>query len=195
MTAELAPQLREVLDQAAAVRAWATALAAGARREDLRARPPSGGWSALECLAHLNATLRSSRELLDDALEPALAHGPRGDAPYRTGLGARLMVRALEPPARLRTRTSAPFRPPAGLEPEAVLQERAWLLDALADQIALMPGLDLDRIRVASPFARWARYTVYEWLRVLLAHERRHLWQAERALQAAQGAAAEAAGG
>ena len=46
-----------------------------------------------------------------------------------------------------------------------------------------MNGLDITGVKVRSPFARWLRYTLYEWLLVLLAHERRHLWQAERVLE------------
>jgi hypothetical protein len=43
-----------------------------------------------------------------------------------------------------------------------------------------MDGLDVTTIRVTSPFNASLRYSAYSALHILAAHERRHLWQAER---------------
>ena len=45
-------------------------------------------------------------------------------------------------------------------------------------------GVDLGRARVRSPFFRLLRTSADESFRILLAHNRRHLWQARRALEA-----------
>jgi hypothetical protein len=41
-------------------------------------------------------------------------------------------------------------------------------------------GLAIDRLRIASPFARQIRYSVYSAFRLIAVHQRRHLWQAEQ---------------
>ena len=42
-------------------------------------------------------------------------------------------------------------------------------------------GRDLNRLKIVSPFGARLSYNVYSAFRVLAAHERRHVWQAERA--------------
>jgi hypothetical protein len=51
-------------------------------------------------------------------------------------------------------------------------------LDANAD-------LDLAGIRFVNPFIPGIRFSVASGLHLILAHERRHLWQARQVLQAA----------
>lgn len=49
-------------------------------------------------------------------------------------------------------------------------------------------GLPPGCLRIASPFDARLRYNLYSALSILPRHQRRHLWQAERALEAAAGA-------
>ena len=57
-----------------------------------------------------------------------------------------------------------------------------------AKTIQSASGLAVDQVRVESPvYARFS-YNVYGALRMLAAHERRHLWQIERILKALDGA-------
>jgi hypothetical protein len=51
---------------------------------------------------------------------------------------------------------------------------------AIQQQIRAMDGLDITTIRVTSPVNASLRYSTYSALHILAAHERRHLWQAER---------------
>ena len=44
-------------------------------------------------------------------------------------------------------------------------------------------GLDLKRIKVASPAMKLMRFSVGAYFRISTAHERRHLWQAEQVNQ------------
>jgi hypothetical protein len=43
-------------------------------------------------------------------------------------------------------------------------------------------GYRLDAIRIASPFVRRTRYSLYTTFCIVPSHERRHLWQAEQTL-------------
>jgi hypothetical protein len=51
---------------------------------------------------------------------------------------------------------------------------------------AAFAGLALDRIKVASPVDPRVRYNVWSSFNMTDAHQRRHLWQAERALGLSQ---------
>ena len=177
------PELQALKEQILALKASLTRLTAGVGDERLLVRPNPGTWSAAECLDHLNITGRESVVLVDEAIENLETERSKSGGPFRPRLLVRLFIRATEPPARFKTKTGAAFLPPALLEPSIVKSEFLTLQDAFLGQLERMNGLDITGVKVRSPFARWLRYTLYEWLLVLLAHERRHLWQAERALE------------
>ena len=44
-------------------------------------------------------------------------------------------------------------------------------------------AVPLNRVMLTSPFNERLKYNAYAALRVLAAHQRRHIWQAERALR------------
>ena len=66
----------------------------------------------------------------------------------------------------------------------AILAEFERLQGDLSDRIRSASGLDLNELRIGSPFNARLSYNVYAAFCILLAHERRHLWQAERAVRA-----------
>jgi hypothetical protein len=68
----------------------------------------------------------------------------------------------------------------------AVLGDFARLQRDLADRMRGASGLDLNQLRIRSVFNARLSYNPYAAFCILLAHERRHLWQAERVAQAAR---------
>lgn len=57
------------------------------------------------------------------------------------------------------------------------------LVEQIATQFRSADGLALDQIQIHSPFAEKMKYNLYSALVIITAHNRRHLWQADRALQ------------
>ena len=55
--------------------------------------------------------------------------------------------------------------------------------EALRAVICDGAGLDLNRIRFHNPFIGFLRFSVGTGLLVITAHNRRHLWQAQRVLE------------
>jgi hypothetical protein len=90
----------------------------------------------------------------------------------------------LEPPIRQRVKTTAPFVPRSVRAKAEAFGEFAMLQSKLAEQIAAARDLDLSRVKIVSPFDRRVRYNLYSAFRILVAHQRRHLWQAEQAVAA-----------
>jgi hypothetical protein len=147
-------------------------------------QPAPGAWSAGQCLQHL---IRSNT-----AYVPAFESIARGD--YRPPLAARLpllprlwgrlIFRAVRPETTRRTRTPARFDP----RPDAVDAEiLTTFLDAQARLIDLMRHLrdaGAARVCVVSPFSGFVAYSVLDACRIIVAHERRHLAQAARAVRA-----------
>ncbi len=176
-------QLAALIGQLNSVTARAAELAAGVDDVTFCARPPSGGWSAAGCFAHLNLTTEAFLPLFDSALRrgrPGFGDAQR----YRRGLVAALLEWSLEPPSRLRLRTAPAFVPTNHGTKSSILDDFKRLQGELGRRIESASGLNLSDLRIVSPFTARMSYNVYAALCILLAHERRHALQAERALTA-----------
>ncbi len=176
-----AGQLDTLLNQAQNVTLKAKSLVAGYSQTDLTTPLESASWSVAQCLDHLAQTTNAFLP----PISSAIARAPRlaTNRALRTGTLARLFIRNLEPPYRLR------FKVPAPLVPIQHDFNSAWSAfdesqAQLAKTIQSAAGLAIDQVRVDSPvYARFS-YNVYGALRMLTAHERRHLWQIEQILAA-----------
>lgn len=149
---------------------------------DWARRPAPGRWSVAECVAHLNLTSVACLPLLGEGLERAatLPRVPAGHR-YRRGLLGWLLWRTMGPPARLRARTGAGFVPQGGAPPDQLVAEFERLQDRLMALLRGAEGLALDRVMVTSPFNARARYNLFAAFGIIVRHQHRHLWQAERA--------------
>ena len=179
-----AGQLDTVLRQAQNVTLEAKTLVAGYSQIDLTTRLESGSWSVAQCLDHLAQTTNAFLP----ALRSAIARAPRltTNRALSTGALTRLFIRNLEPPYRIR------FKVPAPLAPRQHDFNSAWgafqeSQAQLAKTIRSAAGLAIDQVRVESPVYALS-YNVYGALRMLTAHERRHLWQIEQILETLDGA-------
>jgi hypothetical protein len=176
----LAPLLERSLEELRAVRRDAAALTGGLSAAQLAWSPAPGRWSMAEGVAHLNRTGRLYLDALAHSLAGARARGlvDRGD--YRPGLVGGWMARSMEPPPKIRFRSPRVFLPARGAAavdgPRELATWRELHLE-MEERIREAAGLDLRRTRVVSPASRWLRISAGDALALLLAHERRHLWQ------------------
>jgi hypothetical protein len=175
------PQLVAIEGELQSATARVDALAERWPEDRWRTRPPEGGWSALECLTHLNLTSRSYLPLLDEALGRA---GGKGGMParFRRDLIGWLIWKAVAPEGKMKAKTSPQFVPHPDEPVAQVLANFRELQAALLDRLRAADGRPLHRIKVASPFSDRVRYSLYSGFSILAAHEHRHINQAERVL-------------
>jgi len=151
----------------------------------LRWRPAQGSWSVAEVLEHL--TLTNAPYL--DTIGQAIARGRReaivGHGPFAYGPFGRWWVRALGPTNKRRMVAPAGFAPPAEIDPLAARDRFFETQHGLDDLLRSADGLHLGRIKVTSVLSRLLRFNLATWFASLLAHEHRHLAQAQRVLEAA----------
>jgi hypothetical protein len=175
------PQLAELAREFDATTTQARELVHAHTLDVLAERPAPGRWSAIECLTHLTRTVAIYQPLLEQTVDAARAHGLRGAGPYRMDLSGRFLRWLIEPPVRIRTRTFAAAEPVDVGMPSEALPRFLVAQETLRSQLRAADGVALDRVTVVSPFDRRLRYNLYSCFAILAAHERRHLWQAERA--------------
>ena len=171
-------QARDLKAEAEAVSKAARSLTSGMDAAALMKRPPSGGWSVAENLQHLILTAQVMVPLAERAIEDLERSGERATRASGLGLMGWMLVKSLEPPPRMKTRTTKPFEPVSVADPLSLTDrfiETNSKVDAL---ISRATGLATSTVRVASPFNEKVKYNVYAALRIVLVHARRHLWQA-----------------
>ena len=147
-------------------------------------RPHPTSWSASECVAHLNISTELFLPVLRGAVDDAKRRGLKATAKVSMDWIGVILRWFLEPPVRSRLRTSAPFVPRAIRAKKESFGEFQSLQSRLIDIFRDARELDLGRMKIVSPFDKRVKYNVYSAFRILAAHQRRHLWQAEQAIAA-----------
>ncbi|HUH12918.1 MAG TPA: DinB family protein, partial [Longimicrobiales bacterium] len=75
------------------------------------------------------------------------------------------------------------LEPARDLDPADALEEFEALHEEMIVRMNEASNLDRKRIRVRSPLNSKLRLSLGDWFAFLAVHGRRHLWQAERALE------------
>jgi len=172
-------ELDEIRRETARASARAAALCAGLDAESLAWRPRPDAWSIAEILAHLERTTEVFLPGLEEAIARARRRRQLASGPFHLNAWGRLLVWYVEPPPPVRLPAPRPLRPAVGGDPLGALPRflisQEWFLSRLPE----LEGIDLARATYISPIARYIRMSVLAFLRVHVAHERRHLWQGE----------------
>ena len=148
---------------------------------ELTARSGSGSWSVAECLDHLTQTTRAFLP----AISTSVASAPKlkNDRRLRTGILPSLFIWNLSPPYRIRFKVLpqlAPQNPDSGIAWASFVESQSELLAILGSTA----GLAIDKVRIKSPVYGRISYNIYGALRMLAAHQRRHIWQISQILKA-----------
>lgn len=176
--------LEGYLAQLLSIRQDLPGVAGGLDPKQFNWAPAPDRWSVGQCIEHLNITAERYIPVLREATSLARAQGRLRSGPFSLGLFERWFMQAMEPPARrLRTRTPKAFVAPPSLDPHVTVERFFTLHDGLRECIAGADGLDLKAIKVRSQFGpiSWSLNGTFG---ILLAHARRHIWQAREVRKA-----------
>src|ERR1700674_1728521 len=173
---DAADQLTQQISEA---RRRAEELVRGLTTEQLAQRPEPAKWSIAECLAHLNVTASVIQPLMRRSMELGRNENVLGKAPFSPGPMGRCLTWLAEPPPKIRIRAPKSVAPPVSIsDPARLVPEFMQVQDEWERLMKESEGLDLARIVIGprlSPF-RCRLSGGFPWM---MAHQRRHLWQAE----------------
>lgn len=140
-------------------------------------------WSVGQCVEHLNITTERYLPVLTQKVSEARARGLVGGPPFTMGLLERAFFWMLEPPVKTRVKAPKAFHAPPDLPVEATIARWRTLHAQLADCIRSADGVTIGSIKVRSQFGP-VSFTLGGTFSILLAHERRHTWQAREVMKA-----------
>lgn len=170
----MAPFFRE----ATVNRETASALLDAVTPAQLAWRPDPTRWGLADICAHLARITEVYLPALDAVIERAHAAAAYSDAPLRGTLLGRFLVWTMEPPPRFRMKAPAMLLPDPELPADEARTAYRAAQEALRLRLERAAGLDLTHVRMRLPTIKALALPLGTVFAVLLAHERRHLWQA-----------------
>jgi hypothetical protein len=177
---DLIPELQDCRLQIETIKQDSHDLLAGLTEKQFNWRPQPGIWSIAECIDHLNVTGRKFIPYLDKMIDTARKDGYLSEGPFRHGFFGNLMIKFSEPPPKFKIRAPKVFAPSPDQPMAKVVPEFMSLQEELLERVRSSNGLDLARVKRHSPATKLVKLDLGQWLKVILAHERRHLWQARQ---------------
>jgi len=182
---DLSADRNSILEQLKQAEDAAERLLRGKSREQANWQPnQAASWSMWQCFDHLARINRVYCEALLAAVEKPRATRESTPQMVKPGVFSRLFLKGMEPPVRMRFKATAKVTPSKGGDPQEALQAFLESHAPVRRVLDFWDRVNLNRVRFKNPFVPLLRFTVGTGLMVINAHDRRHLWQAERVQQA-----------
>jgi hypothetical protein len=147
-------------------------------------RPDAAKWSVAQCFDHLLNANRAMFQAIDAAIDPSAPRTFWQRVPLLPRLFGRILVQSQAPDAKRK------FTAPAGAVPAASTIDAGITERFIAHQheaalhVQTFAHRDIGEINMVSPFVSFITYSVLDGCRLIVTHERRHLEQARRVMQA-----------
>lgn len=180
------PQIREIEELFESALAVVNRLAADYTAEEWSRPPPGGGWSAAQCVTHLNITSRANLSSLNEGIARAREIGDDPPSRLRRDPVGWMIWKSVLPTTRMKVKTGEAFVPSETSEKDQAVAEFEALQAEQLERTRESDGLPIQKVKLVSVFAKNVRYSLYSLLSILAVHQHRHLQQAERALQATE---------
>ena len=174
------PELELYRRQFEQIQQQASELTTGLNEARFNWQPSAEQWSIEQCLAHLTMVGQWELRALEQAIEDGRKRGLTGQGPFEYGAIDRFVVHQTEPPVRSPLPTARHFVPLHGQPLTAVMPTFHHVQSQLVLQLERADGLDLRRVKVATPIWRFLKLSLGAMFAQIAAHERRHLDQAWR---------------
>jgi hypothetical protein len=143
-------------------------------------RPAPGQWSIEECLAHLTMVGQWEVRAIEDAIDQGKARGLTAAGPFEYSAIERYILRESAPPVRHQMSAPRRFQPLHGQPVTGVLPTFLHVQSQFTRLLERADGLDLRRIKVATPISRFLKMSLGMMFAQAAAHEQRHMLQAHR---------------
>ena len=175
------PDLQEILDAVDAADRAAESLTRPLTDEQFHWQPEGGrSWSVAQCFDHLATSNKVYGAAMATALDEAEQQGWAATGPIASTVFGAWFVKSLEPPVKRRTRAPGKIQPRASGTRQDILRGYAEAHEGIRQLAMRADALDVNRATFSNPFLPLIRVRVGTGFRVICAHDRRHLWQAER---------------
>ncbi len=151
--------------------------------EVLLMQPSANKWSAAQCLEHLNSYGRYYLPAIENAIVEAREKGKLPAPSFNSGWLGNYFTNMMKPSPKMKKMASPKDHlPKANLNAVAVISEFIDQQEKLLKLLELSRDVDLNKTTVAISIAKFIKLKLGDVFLFLLAHNERHIVQAENAL-------------
>ncbi|MCY7350022.1 MAG: DinB family protein [Cytophagaceae bacterium] len=147
--------------------------------------PTPAQWSIAQCLEHLNSYGHYYLPMLKKATERGETARMPAQNVFKSGWLGNYFAKSMQPKADgaigLKMQAVKNHRPVMHLDAQAVLAEFLNQQRQLVDLLRRAQRVNIGQLRVPISIARWITLSVGDTFRFLIAHQQRHVLQAQRA--------------
>ena len=147
-------------------------------------------WSATQCLMHLNSYGDYYLPALQKAMEEAEQKGWRSTTNFTAGFTGNWFTNLMLPKGEAKTirkmKSPKNHTPVTNGNSDAVLAAFTDQQEVLLQLLEKAKSVDLRKTKVSISISRFIKLTLGDTFRFLIAHNYRHVVQAERAIEAAK---------
>jgi hypothetical protein len=148
--------------------------------KQLNWRPSAERWSVAQCLDHLINGNRAYFPLLEAIVKREKKTAFIERLPVLPGLWGKLLIRTLNPKNSRKLKAPSSIRPASSDLPSDIVGQFLEHQAVFSGWLDETKDLDLERIIITSPVAKFVTYSVMDSFRFLVLHEERHFQQAQR---------------
>lgn len=152
--------------------------------QKLNVEPAPGSWSAAQCLAHLNAYGDYYLPAIEKAIQQAKQAGSTPAVEFRSSWLGAYFTKLMQPDSKTKMKSPANAIPPTFLNPAEALAQFIDQQERMLKLIDAARTVNLNEVRIPISIAQWIRLKLGDTFGFYIAHHRRHVLQAERALEA-----------
>ena len=177
-------EVPKLIDEARAIAQDAQKIFGHLNKEQLNWKPNADQWSVAQCFEHL-IVINSSYFPRIDKIE---------NAKYKPSLQERLpllprffgsmILKVVQPKAKRKFKADPRFEPAnSTIGGDIIAKFKAHQEDVI-DHMKRTKRVNLKKVIITSPVASFATYSLLDAYKILVAHERRHMAQASRVMEA-----------
>ncbi|MCF6401628.1 DinB family protein [Chitinophaga filiformis] len=151
-------------------------------------QPAPEKWSVAQCLDHLNAYSRFYVPAMEKAIQSALT-GSLPPAPadtFKSGWLGNYFTKMMEPKTDgqpgMKMQAPKAYRPMSNLDAGKVVSEFIGWQQQTKALLDRAQHVNLQRIKIPTTLGNWLKFSLGDTFRFVIAHERRHMAQALRAM-------------
>lgn len=177
--------LQDILNQIDAADRAADVLVEGLSDAQFHWQPNEGrSWSIAQCLEHLANLNVLYGGAIRGAIDLARSKEWRRTGPIASTRAGQWFIASQEPPVKRRLRAPSSVQPQSSKPRADVLAHYHDAHRLVMELISDSADLDVNRATFKNPFLSVIKVRVGTALRLIAAHDRRHLWQADQVKKA-----------
>jgi hypothetical protein len=177
-------RLSELIAKAEQVRSNANAAFEALSAEQINWRPSAGQWSIAQCLEHLIRLNEPYFPQIDKILSGQRKASLWERVPLLPAFFGRLVLSAVQPESKKKVKARPAYTPVWSSIDIGILVRFSAHQQDLIRRMKATAELPIEKIVITSVVSPFVTYSLLDAYRILVAHERRHLRQAERVMRA-----------